>query len=64
VIALLAREQLVPGLAVSFLTLSLTRTFWLTSAWRPHLPAKQIGLQEAGLGLLYLGVLAYAYHQQ
>jgi hypothetical protein len=64
VITLLAREQLVPGLAVSFLTLSLTRTFWLTSAWRPHLPAKQIGLQEAGLGLLYLGVLAYAYHQQ
>ncbi|MEY4924417.1 MAG: hypothetical protein RL598_936 [Verrucomicrobiota bacterium] len=64
VIAGLAREQLVPGLAVSFLALLLIRTFWLTSVWRPHLSAKQIGVNEASLGLLYLGVLAYAYHQQ
>lgn len=40
----------------------LARTVWLLSSHRPHWSAKRVGQLEAGIGLLYIGGIAAAYH--
>lgn len=37
------------------------RTLWLLGPWRPAWPARRIGMLEAILGLLYVGLIAAAY---
>ena len=62
VTAVLAWRQLVPGLAIGWAALLLVRTVFFTTALRPDWPARRIGLIEAGLGALYVGTVALAYH--
>ena len=61
-VALLARQGLVPSVAVAVSTVLLLRTGWLVSPLRPHWPARQLGVMEAILGVIHLTVLAAAYH--
>lgn len=58
----LAYIQLVPFLAVGLNGVLLLLTVVLVTKFRPAWPAKRVGLVEAGLGLLYTGGLALAYH--
>jgi hypothetical protein len=62
VAALLAWQGLVPAVAVAVHAVFWIRTGWLVSALRPAWPARQVGVMEAVLGGLQLGVLAAAYH--
>ena len=49
------RAPLVAGVLGAVLLL---RSLWLTGSWRPVWPARRIGMVEAILGLLYVGLLA------
>jgi hypothetical protein len=62
-VALLAQQALVPPAAILLVTLLGLRTGWLVSAHRPEWPARRIGMLEAVLGAVYLGVLAVAYYR-
>lgn len=59
--ALLARQQLLPFAAVALPALLLGRTALFVTPLRPALTAKQVGMIEAGLGVVYLGGTALAY---
>lgn len=54
----LAANALAPWAAVVLATLLLGRALWLLGPRRPVWPAKRVGMMEASLGLLYLGLLA------
>ena len=55
------REQLVPPAAVVLGAILWLRGAWLVSAFRPAWPARQVGILEAVLGTVHVGVLAAAY---
>lgn len=57
----LSKAHLVPALAVLPAGLFLARSLWLLGPWRPDWPAKRVGMLDAVLGLIQLGVLAVAY---
>ena len=61
-VAILARQGLVPGSAAAMSAVFLGRTAWLVSPLRPNWPARRVGILEAVLGVMQLGVLAAAYH--
>ena len=63
VIGALASHRLVPGLSVGLVALLLLRTGFFVTSLRPAWPASRIGMIEAAIGVLYVGVLAFAYHQ-
>lgn len=60
--AWLAWRGLVPAAAPALSALFLLRTGWLLSAFRPDWPARRLGIMEAVLGAIQLGVLTLAYH--
>jgi hypothetical protein len=62
-IALLAGRGWVPGAAVALSALLLIRTGWLVSAFRPNWAARRLGIMEALLGIVQLGILTVAYHR-
>lgn len=62
VVSLLAGRGLVPAAAVAVSALFLGRTVWLVTTARPAWPARRVGMLEAALGLLHLGVLTAAFH--
>ena len=59
----LVGRHLVPVVAVGLVALLLVRTVVFVISLRPAWPAKRIGMIEAALGVLYVGVLALAYHR-
>jgi len=61
-IGALASRRLVPGLSVGLVALLLLRTGFFVTALRPGWPAKRIGMIEAAIGALYVGITAFAYH--
>jgi hypothetical protein len=61
VIAVLARQGLMPGVALALSFLLLARTLWLVLPIRPDWPAKRIGMLEAVLGLACVLGLGLAY---
>ena len=60
-IAALAARQLVPPAAVVLGIFFWVRGCWFVSAFRPAWTARRVGLLEAGLGTVQVGVLAVAY---
>ncbi len=58
----LRATNLIPTTALVGTTVLLARSAWLLSSLRPHWPARRVGQLEAGLGLLYVGGIAVAYH--
>lgn len=60
--AWLAWQGLVPVAAPALSAIFLVRTVWLLGAFRPDWPARRLGLMEAVLGAIQLGVLTVAYH--
>lgn len=60
-LALLAWRGWVPVLAVAAGAVLWLRTAWLLSAWRPAWPARRVGILEAVLGVLLLGVFTLAF---
>lgn len=58
----LAGRHQVPLFAVGLVALLLLRSVFFVTALRPAWPARRIGLIEAGLGALYVGTVALAYH--
>lgn len=54
--------NLIPTTALVGVTVLLVRSAWLLGANRPTWPARRVGQLEAGLGLLYVGSIAVAYH--
>lgn len=54
----LSQAQLVPTWALLPAGLFLLRSGWLLGPWQPNWPAKRVGLLDAVLGGLQLGVLA------
>jgi len=62
-LALLALRGWIPPLAVAAGTVLWLRTAWLLSAFHPGWSARRVGILEAGLGGVLLGVLTFAYHQ-
>ena len=61
-VALVTWRQLAPTAALLVNGLLLLRTLWLVSTLRPHWPARHVGILEAVLGVIHLGVLTAAYH--
>ncbi|MFZ5496891.1 MAG: YwiC-like family protein [Verrucomicrobiota bacterium] len=57
----LGAAQLAPRVAGLLGVLLLVRAAWLLGPWRPAWPASRIGMLEALLGLLCVGVMAAAY---
>lgn len=51
-----------PVAALAVYAVFWVRTGWLLSARRPDWPARRVGIMEAVLGVLQLGLLAAAYH--
>ncbi len=60
-LAVLAARQLAPWLAVAVAVILLARTIFLVTPRRTQWTARQIGINEAALGLLSLAALALAY---
>jgi hypothetical protein len=60
-IGALGWRQLVPSAAVALGVIFWLRGCWLVSAFRPAWSARRIGVLEAGLGAIQVGVLAAAY---
>jgi len=60
-IGALGWRQLVPAAAVVLGVVFWLRGCWLVSAFRPAWPARRIGVLEAVLGTIQVGVLAAAY---
>lgn len=60
-IAVLARQGLVPGIALALSILLLARTLLLVLPIRPDWPAKRIGMLEAVLGLAHVLGIGLAY---
>ncbi|MBI2516228.1 MAG: YwiC-like family protein [Opitutae bacterium] len=63
-LATLATRGLVPPFAVLPAGLLLGRTLWFASVFRPAWPARRIGIFEAALGGLHLGLTVLAYRVQ
>lgn len=63
-IFLLAAGGHVPALATAGAVLLLARSLWFASPFRPDWSARSIGLAELVLGLIYLTLVAVAYHSQ
>ena len=61
-VALLAWRQLIPAVAVLVNAGFWLRTLWLVTSRRPDWPARHIGIMEAVLGVISLGVLTAAFH--
>jgi hypothetical protein len=61
-VSLLAAFQLTPLWAALPPWLLFARTLWFAGPARPAWPARRVGMFEALLGLLYVGVSAAAYH--
>ena len=61
-VAFLAFQGLVPSVAVALSAMLWTRTGWLLSSLRPTWPARKVGIMEAVLGVIQIGILATAYH--
>ena len=61
-VAYLAFQGLVPAAAVGLSAVLWTRTGWLLSGLRPNWPARKVGIMEAVLGVIQLGILTAAYH--
>ncbi len=60
-VSALGWRQLVPPAAVAFSVIFWLRGCWLVSAFRPAWTARRIGVFEAALGTVHVGVLAAAY---
>ena len=58
----LARQGLVPAVAVAVSAMLWVRTGWLLSGLRPDWPARKVGIMEAVLGVIQIGILTTAYH--
>ena len=63
-VAILVRQGWVPVMAVVVGTVLWLRTGWLLSACRPHWPARKVGIMEAVLGVIMLGLLTAAYRHR
>lgn len=61
-VALLVWQNLMPAAALLVNAVLWLRTLWLVSSRRPDWPARRVGILEAGLGVIHLGVLTAAYH--
>jgi hypothetical protein len=61
VLAGLAIADAAPAIAIVFGALFFARTLWLVGPWRPAWPARRVGQLEAGLGALYIILLAAAW---
>jgi hypothetical protein len=59
---MLAVRGLVPMAAVAVSAVLWVRTGWLLSVLRPDWPARKVGVMEAVLGVIQVGILAAAYH--
>lgn len=57
-LVLTAHAPFIAGLLAAVL---FARVLWLLGPWRPVWPAKRIGMMEAVLGLIYVGLLAAAW---
>ena len=62
VITALAWRHLVPQIAVVLVGLLLICTVFFVTSFRPDWPARRVGLTEAVLGVLYVGILGFACH--
>jgi hypothetical protein len=62
VIGTLAWRHLVPLVAVVLVVLLLIRTVFFVSPLRPVWPARRLGMLEAALGVVYVGLLGLAFH--
>ena len=60
-VALLTWRHQVPVAAVWVNAALWLRTLWLVSSQRPGWPARRVGIMEAVLGMIHLGVLTAAY---
>lgn len=60
-LVVLGTKGLVPVVAVVFGAILFARALWLLGPWRPAWSAKRIGMMEAVLGLIYVGLLAVAW---
>lgn len=61
-VSILTLQGLVPAMAVAVSAMLWVRTGWLLSGLRPDWPARKVGVMEAVLGVVQLGILTAAYH--